>query len=194
MMRCFSDFGTTLSALVLIVVLASGCAGQRPIAVYHASEDRMVYQTREITVIRQLTDGYASSSSLTMQGRARCQGKNCTPEVVRLMFSVSGSAGVSFQDRTVRLSADGRVYEWADSLPIEEENVLSRASVAGQIAGVRLRPSELEQIATATSVTGSIGGRSFDVGDRGKAQLRRLLSAVENPAAALDEPGASSGR
>lgn len=198
MMNGSSGFGSmwnrwrpvgAFSVLVLTLTLAGGCTGQRSIATYHVPENRMIYKTSEITVIRQLADGYASSSSLKMQGVARCRGKHCTPDIIRLMFSVSGNTGgVSFQDRTVRISADGKAYEWEDSMPIQEENVLGRASVAGQITGVRLRPSGLEQIATATSVTGSVGGRSFEVGERGKTELRRLLSAIRNPAAALEDP------
>jgi hypothetical protein len=159
-----------------------GCAGQRPIAKYKASTNTTDYRSRLITVAQRLSEqGYGNSSSITMQALARCQSRHCTPDVVRLMFSTAGNTGVVFEDRTIRLSADGKSYTWRDQIPLRRRGVQERAT-AGQIAGVRLRLPGLERIVNATSVTGRVGGRSIEIDDYGREKLRRFLDAIRSPA------------
>lgn len=172
------------SALLWVAALAlcAGCAGQRPIAKYTASTNTVDYRSRLITVAQRLSEqGYGNSSSITMQALARCQGRRCTPDVVRLMFSTAGNTGVVFEDRTIRLSADGTSYTWEDQIPLRRRGVREQAT-SGQIAGVRLRLPGLERIVNATSVTGRIGGRSIEIDDYGREKLRRFLDAMRSPA------------
>lgn len=172
------------SSLLFFLLLCIGCGGGTQVATFNAAEGRMEYETDEITVIRQVySKGLGSGSSITLQGRARCQGRNCTPDVATLMFSVSGNADVSFQDRTVQITADGERYEWKDHMKLRQEEALEQSVVAGRIAGVRVRLSQLEQIVNASSVTGSIGNRSFELDEDDRAELRTFLSAMRDPAA-----------
>lgn len=175
------------AVLFLCALFVVGCASQREVASFDASAGRMEYETSEMIIIRRISrSGYGDASSIALQGTARCEGKNCTPEVARLMFSVRGNTGVNFQDRTIRLVADGEQYEWKDFMAPQQEEVFTQSSVTGQIGGVRVRLSQLEQIANASSVEGSIGNRSFEIGDSQKAELRHFLSAMRNPADAME--------
>ncbi|MEF8938558.1 MAG: hypothetical protein V5A22_01840 [Salinivenus sp.] len=167
---------------VAALALCVGCAGQRPIARYKASTNTTDYRSRLITVAQRLSEqGYGNSSSITMQALARCPGQNCTPDVVRLMFSTAGNTGVIFEDRTIRLSADGKSYTWRDQIPLRRRGVREQTT-SGQIAGVRLRLSGLERIVNATSVTGRVGGRAIEIDDHGREKLRRFLDAMRSPA------------
>jgi hypothetical protein len=179
----------SLLTSILALALCVGCAGQRPIATYKAASSTTVYRSRLITVAQRLSEqGYGNASSLTMQALARCRGRNCTPDLVRLMFSTSGNTGVVFEDRTIHLSADGQSYTWEDQMPLRRRGVQERATT-GQIAGVRLRLSGLERLAGATSVTGRVGGRSVEIDGHGQEKLRRFLAALRAPGPA---PGAGS--
>lgn len=164
-----------------VLALCAGCASQRSIATYESGNNTTVYRSPLITVARRLSDqGYGNSSSITMQGLARCRGRRCTPDVIRLMFTVAGNTGVAFEDRTIRLSADGKSYTWEDQMRLRENDV-QRMSTVGQIGGVRLRLPVLERIVNASSVTGSVGGRSIEVTEHGRAKLRRFLEAMRPP-------------
>jgi len=172
----------TVLLWVAALALCAGCAHQRPIATYKAASNTTMYRSRLITVAQRLSDqGYGNSSSMTMQALARCQGRNCTPDVVRLMFSTAGNTGVVFEDRTIRLSADGKSYTWKDQIPLRRRGVREQTT-SGQIAGVRLRLSGLERIVNATSVTGRVGGRAIEIDDHGREKLRRFLDAIRSPA------------
>jgi hypothetical protein len=173
-------------ASILALALCVGCAGQRPIATYKADSNTTVYRSRLITVAQRLSEqGYGNSSSLTMQALARCQGRNCTPDLVRLMFSTSGNTGVVFENRTIHLSADGQSYTWEDQMPLRQRGVQEQATT-GQIAGVRLRLPGLERLVNATSVTGYVGGRSIEIDGYGQEKLRRFLAAMRAPPPASD--------
>lgn len=166
---------------LVVLALCAGCTGQRPIATYESGRDATVYRSPLITVARQLSEqGYGNSSSITMQGLARCSGRHCTPDVIRLMFTVAGNTGVAFEDRSIRLSADGKSYTWKDQMRLRE-NDIRRMTTVGQIGGVRLRIPALERIVNATSVTGSVGGRSIEIDAHGRAKLRRFLEAMRPP-------------
>lgn len=172
-----------LHSLLLVGLLGIGCASQSRVVTYNASDESMEYETSEMTIVRQIGSGYGSGSSITMRAFARCRGENCTPERVRLMFSVSGDEGVNFEDRSVSIVADGERYDWQDPVRQRREETLTQSTVAGQITGVRLRFPQLEQITNATSVEGRIGGRSFELSEDQRGQLRAFLSAMQNPEA-----------
>lgn len=142
----------------------------------------MEYETREMDIIRRISSsGYGNSASIAIQASARCAGENCTPEVVRLMFTVSGNSGVSFENRSVYILADGERYEWQDPFRQRRGESLTQSTVAGQLTGVRLRLPQLGQIANAASVEGSVGGRTFELSEAQKEQLRTFLSAMRTP-------------
>lgn len=174
----------TCAVWILLLVLIGGCAQQRSIATYEARQDKMEYESDHIALLRQLSDrGYGNSSSLMMRARATCSGEGCTPDVVYLVFSVTGNTNVGFQNQGVRITADGESYTWEDPLPLRNDEVYYASSAGGQLARVRLRPPALEQIANAESVNGYLGGRAFDLDDRQKEKLRRFVSVLGNPSA-----------
>lgn len=173
----------TLPISILVLVVGAGCAGQRAITSYNASSNTTEYRSRSITVAQQLSgEGYGNSSSLQLEATADCEGKNCTPDVITLMFSTSGSSGIVFENRSIEISADERSFTWEDQARLKWSGVKGMATVAGQIAGVRLKRSGFEQILNSASVTGTLGGRGFEVDDRDKMVLRRFLRAMKSPA------------
>lgn len=171
-----------LSLVLLIIGLAAGCGSAGTTVSYDASENQTTVQSQTMTVVQEASgSGYGSSSSIVMRAVSQCPGENCTPNQATLSFSLQGRSDIAFSNRTLTITADGEEFAWRNA---DQWNSVDDIQTSqGQIVEVTLPLSDLEQIATATSLSGSLGGRSLDL-NRVQSQLQDFVSSAQNPAAA----------
>lgn len=171
-------------ALCLLTVLIAGCSGgpQATVA-YDAESNQSTYETKRFTVSKISESSYGGSRAIQMHVIAGCNGENCTPNTAQLVFSV---------DRSERLSLSG-VNGWivADETEIRWSNVEANRGFAGlgkeeviqvlgKFATVDVEVDQLQKMATATSLEGSIGGRSLDLDSNVQLGLQALLQKMQH--------------
>lgn len=168
--------------LFSLFILIGGCGGGQTATVsYDASADRTTYQTRSYTVSAISGENFASSKEITMRAVARCQGAECAPDQVQLIFSATGTDQLALSGVNGEFVADGRRISWtsteanSDLGSIAENQVLE---VGGKFAVVDLRLGQLEAIAAAESVEGSIGGQSLDISSGVQSGFQDLLRKI----------------
>lgn len=148
---------------------------------YDAPNNQTIFRSGSMTVAQAAGSGF-SSTALVLNATAKCAGQNCTPERVRLSFSVDGSSDFALSDRTVSIVADDEEFTWSN-----EERWNSRKDVrvsTGRLTAVTLPLSDLETIANASSLTGRLGSTSLDLGGRVQSRLQEFVRTAKNPAAA----------
>lgn len=175
-------------ALLLVgaVVLLTGCGGTRSVATYDASENRTVFRSGPMTVARGSGSGYGSTTSIVMRAVARCTGRDCTPERVQLTFSVEGSSDFALSSRSVRIVADGKEYQRANATRWNTFDDVQRTE--GPVAGLVVSLSALEQMATASTLEGTLGNQSLRLRGSVQSTLREFVQSARNPATAASEP------
>lgn len=169
---------------ILSTVLLFGCSGGAQVAMvsYDPGADRSTYETKSYTVTTGSESGYGSSQSITMRVIARCRGQDCTPETAQFVFSVDGGERLSVSGVNGEILADKTEIRWSNSeanrgfASVGEDKVLE---VLGEFATVDIEISRLQKIATATSLTGSIGGKSLDLDSDVQSGFRALLQKME---------------
>lgn len=168
--------------LFSLFILIGGCGGgQQATVSYDASANRTTYQTRSYTVSTVSGENYASSKKITMRAVAHCQGTECAPERVQLIFSATGTRPLSLSDVNGEIVADGSQITWTSSeanpdLSSIAENRTLR--VSGKFAVIDLQLSQLETIATAESAEGSIGGQPIYIKSGAKSGFQELLRKI----------------
>lgn len=171
-----------LAILLSFSLLIVGCGGgQQATVSYNSSSNRTTYQTRSYTVSSISGANFASSKSITMRAVARCQGTNCTPNQVQLVFSASGNQQLSLSGVDGQLVANGTRITWSSAEaskglgPVSEDRALN---VIGTFASVDLELKQLRTLATATSIKGSIGGQSLNISSGVQSGLQELLRKI----------------
>jgi hypothetical protein len=148
---------------------------------YDASNDQTTFRSGSMTVAQAMGSGF-SSTSLVLNAMAKCAGRDCRPERVRLSFSVNGSSDFALSDRTVSITADDETFTWSNE---EQWNSSEDVSVStGRIVAVPLPISDLTTIANASSLTGRLGSTPLDLGGRVQSKLKEFVQTVKNPEAA----------
>lgn len=172
-----------IASLLLTLVLVWGCAGSGGLTKsYDESADETIYRSGTISMGQISSGGYGSNTSLRMRAVSQCSGEDCVPESVTLNFSAEGGtsdAGLSGQ-RLLSVSADGEEYEFEDDRQSGVVNQSTVQNMEGYLLTVTVPMSDLEQIATATSLDGTLGGISVNL-SRAQSDLQEYLSAVKNP-------------
>lgn len=116
-----------------------------------------------------------------MRAIARCQGTNCAPNQVQLVFSASGNQQLSLSGVDGQFVANGTRITWSsaeaseDLGPVSEDRVLN---VTGKFATVDLQLDQFRTLATASSIKGSIGGQPLDISSGVQSGLQDLLQKI----------------
>ena len=163
-------------AFALPVLLVGCSSGAKEIARYDASKDRMVYQTGTVTVAQRATNSFASSTSITMRATASCIGKGCAPQRASLVFSVEGTSDLTLSNRTLTINSDAKEWKLENrSSGYRRNSQIGRTK--GRLAMITMPVSDLAEIAGASSLTGSLGDASLDLGSA-QSELQDLVAAI----------------
>lgn len=166
----------------LALLLIAGCRGSQDVAVsYDSDENTTTYETSPYTVSRASGGNYGESKSIDMQAVARCQGSDCSPSTVQLTFTATGSEKLALSGVGGEITADGTTVDWTSAEAGKAFSNVQRDEinrVIGQFATVELTLDQLEQVATASSVEGSIGGMSLSFSSGVQSGLQNLLQEI----------------
>lgn len=168
------------SSLILL-----GCASSGPIQSYDASKNTTVYESGNIAVGEASDGGYGSeSTAITMRATSECSGVNCTPESARLQFSMEGSTDGGFTNQTLSITADGVDYTFGNRVRQTgaERTELSQIQNL-EVMGIPF--SDLEKIASAKSLSGTLGGLNLDL-KSAQSDLQEFVAMVQNPEGVAD--------
>ncbi|MFB6232111.1 MAG: hypothetical protein ABEL04_13255 [Salinibacter sp.] len=143
----------------------------------------MRYETGPFTVSQSSGGSYGSSSTIDMRVVAQCEGRNCTPDAAKLVFSVRGGQELGLSGVNGQITADGSVFDWSSAsakanLPgTVADNEVNR--VLGTFATVEIGIDKLRQIATASSLKGSIGGMPLRLDSAVQSGLLAFLEKID---------------
>lgn len=184
MMRCVRR----ITSLLITCALLFGCVGSGGLTKsYDESAGETVYRSGTISMGQLSSGGYGTNTALRMRAVSQCSGKDCTPDSVTLNFSAEGGtsdAGLS-GERILSVSADEEKYEFVDDRRLGTVNQSAVQNMEGYLLTVTIPISDLEQIATATSLDGTLRGISVNM-RRAQPDLQEFLSAVQNPEAVAE--------
>jgi hypothetical protein len=164
---------------LLIGVLGVGCGSSSPVQV-DVSPDRTLYQTgrMELTGL-EFSSGLTSGPRFFIRVDGSCQGgASCKPQVYRLRVNVSSPSPIEMSSNRLSLTADGETFVWPSSTSPQPGQTFR---VENTVTTVKISRDRLETLARASSVTGTIGGRSFTLSDQ--APLTALLRRSSEPTA-----------
>jgi len=167
------------------LLLISGCStGPTVSRDYDSETGKTIYQTRSYTVSTLSGSNIGSSKSISMQAIGQCLGQGCQPNMVQFVFSATGNQRLQLSGLDGQIVADGTRITWSTNdaaegyqNPSEEQAI----NVVGRFAAVDVSLDQLSQIATASSVDGSIGGQSLRLGSGIQTSFRTLLQKIEGP-------------
>ena len=149
---------------------------------YDANRDMTRYETRRMTVARAGSDGnFASQTSIRLQVMSKCDGRDCVPEEAQMAFTVEGQSDIAISSRRLTIEVDDQAFEWG-----EEESwnrVGDTGRVQGRIVSVTLPLSDLQSIAQSSSIEGTLGNKSLNLGGV-QSQLQEFVQTAQNPSAA----------
>lgn len=175
----------SIFAVFCVSLFLLGCAETKEVTVtYDPEQNRTTYETKSYSVSRaKLGSGLTSSNTrtLTVQAFAQCQGSGCTPQTVRLAFSTKGNGRLAVTGAGGELVADSHRISWSSK---EAGGRPSRGGgrlyeVRGVFATVDLRLSEFQQIATASMIDGSVGGKPLSFDTDVQSGFRTLLNEIQ---------------
>ena len=178
---------------VLALFFVAGCRGSQDVTVsYNSEENTTTYETSTYTVSRTSSGNYGGSKSIDLRVVARCQGSNCSPDTAQLVFSASGGEELALSGAAGKITADGSTVSWTSAEAGKTFSTMSRDEVnrvVGQFAAVKLTLNQVEQIATASSIRGSIGGMSLNFGTGVQSGFQKLLQRIRQGGAGQRPPG-----
>ena len=177
---------TTIDRTILFlfpIALLVGCAGGQEVTLSYDSEsNRSKYETDSYTVSSVSGSGYASSQSISMRVVARCEGKNCRPDTAELVFGIDGSDRLLLSGVSGEIIADDAQIQWSD---VEANRGFAGTTqqddpvrVLGEFATVDVNIDQLQKIATATSLKGSVGGKTLSLGSDVQSGIQTLLQKM----------------
>jgi len=167
---------------LFVIAFLAGCGGGQVATVSYDSEaNRSLYETKRYDVSTISGSGYGSTGTVRMRVVGQCTGINCTPNVAQLVFGIDGSERLSLSDVSGRIIADETVVRWSSTeanrgfAGTREGEVVE---VLGEFATVEVDLNQLQAMATATSLEGSLGGQSLDLDADVQSGLRTLLQKM----------------
>ena len=90
-----------------------------------------------------------------------------------MVLSVPGGEDVYLTSRNLTLDVDGEKMEWEDPTGQDQQEV---EQVVGRLLQVDIGRSRLRRIASASRVSGTIGGIKFRLTDSHKRKISSLLA------------------
>jgi len=179
---------------LLIALLMTGCGGgQTAYESYDSDSEKTTYRTRSYTVSTLSGSNIGSSKSISMRAVGQCIGQGCTPTTIQLVFSAGGNQQLQLSGVDGKIVADETRITWSSSDAAQGYTDASDdqiVNVVGTFATVDLSTGEVEQIVSASSVRGQIGGQSLSLGSGVQAGLRSLMQKMEGSASGSGDPGA----
>lgn len=180
-----------LVLFLLSTVLIVGCSGGGQVATvsYDSESNQSTYETKRYTVSNISGSGYGSSRSIRMRVVARCEGENCNPDTAQLVFSIDGSKQYSLSGVSGRIVADETEIQWSNAEANRGFSGLGEGEmvqVLGEFATVDVGIDQLQKMATATSLDGSIGGQSLNLGSNVQSGLQALLQKMQRAPSGSD--------
>jgi len=172
-------------AIVLLAafLIAQGCSGTaQPVRVtYDDARNRTTYRSSSIRIpIETRGVGYGSQfKQLRMTLQARCEGDACQPSMVIMTLSTGGSSELFLGDRTLRVEADDERFTWPDPRSDRDDQP---ERVVGMIAQVRASVDQLQAMATAEQISGTIGAVALRMSVRNQARIRAFLDRIDGSA------------
>ncbi|MCS3649195.1 hypothetical protein [Salinibacter ruber] len=167
---------------LLVIAFLTGCSGGQVATVsYDSGSNRSVYETKRYEVSSLSGSGYGSTGAMRMRVVAQCTGVSCTPNVAQLVFGIDGSERLSLSDVSGRIIADETVVRWSSTeanrgfAGTREGEVVE---VLGEFATVEIDVDQLQAMATATSLEGSLGGQSLNLDADVQFGLQTLLQKM----------------
>lgn len=172
-------FVVGLLAGIATLFFAGGCTSTGLVKTnYDAQQNRTEYESDAIAIPgMSWGSGYASSKSLEVWAEGDCQGQQCQPNRIRLIFQISGSGTLRMENRNVELTANGQTFgsarELGDVRDTDEE-----AAALGVVATMEMPFSDFKTIAEAEEVRGSIGTSSFTLRRSKRGPFQALVRQV----------------
>lgn len=166
-----------IPVLLLLVGLVSGCAGSGTSVSYNPSSNQTTYETDDIIVARDVSNGQFGDTPLRLKVIAYCGGQNCMPRGGRLFFFVEEDDNITFSDQTLTIFADGKSFTWSN-WRMQPGNA-RRGD--GYIAQVSVPLSTLERFARASSLSGSLSDVSLDLEGPVQSLLYEFVQTVRTP-------------
>jgi len=168
--------------LVLLTITATlaigwiGCTStSRPVRVdYNPSQNETTYRANSIGIPIEVSgSGYGSQfKQLRMNLQAECSGRECQPSSITMTLSTGGSSELYLGERTLTIVADDERFEWPDRRS-NRENRPER--IVGMVVQLTMGIDQLQAMARAEQLSGTIGSVVLDFSDRSKQRMRDYL-------------------
>ncbi len=148
------------AALLLAGLLLAGCAsssGSR--SAYDVDLHQTTYEsTRVLLGHRDMSAGLVAGQRVMLKAVATCPGRDCTPEVVDLLFLNSGSGVLHIDNRRIEITFDDTTLSWED----EDRRIESGFNPLppGEFARFRLSFSDFSRLSRSTHATVAFGQTS----------------------------------
>jgi len=186
---------TTACSILALLLLALGCASSARVQrSYDAANDQTTYKSQELTVVSAIAGGgLGSSASIDMMARANCSGTKCTPQTAQLVFSVNAhgnSSRIGMSDRSIYIEADGVEFRWSDMTSRDDDDQF--ATVTDVINIVEVDVEQLERIAKAVQVEGSVGNHTFRLKRAERKPLISFVNTLREGGTAASSPPSGS--
>lgn len=168
-----------LCTLLVGFVLGGCAASTEPVRVSHDdASGETSYETKEISLTDvEATAGLSRRVRLYAQVDGNCTGTECTPRAFSLSFLKRGGEPLTLQNRNVVINADADRLEWSD---VQHRRLGETVTVRnGTLADVELSRDQLETLARAENVSGSIGGVDFRITHDSRSPFRLLLNRLQ---------------
>ncbi|MCS4032998.1 hypothetical protein GGQ02_001381 [Salinibacter ruber] len=181
-------FSTQLPLLLLFSVsFLFGCSASNKATIsYDSEEDQTTIETRSYKVSTISGSNYGSQSTIDVRAVARCQGQGCTPGKAKLIFIAPTDRELSFSGIGGEIVADGsQVTRWttqeAGGTGIDTGSLAggeTGITAYGEFAAITLQTNQLNQIAQASDVKGTLGGKPLRFGGGIKEGLKKLVQKM----------------
>lgn len=160
--------------ILLLLYLSVGCASTQD-----ASSGDFTFKTKTVPANFGLSsNSYSGTVTVLYQAQAKCEGVNCVPDQVELLFRRESSFNTLYlNNRNLTIRAGNQSYEWKEAY---RPNINETQRVVGVIKSVILDWDQFVQIATSYDVTGNLAGENFKWTYENRAPLRTLLSEIES--------------
>lgn len=165
-----------------------GCSASNKVTVsYDSEKGQTTIETRSYKVSTISGSNYGSQSTIDVRAVARCLGQGCTPREAQLIFIAPTDKELSFSDIGGEIVADGsQVARWttreagqsgigAGALADSESGI----TAYGEFAAITLQTNQLTQIAQASDVEGTLGGKPLSFGGGVKEGLKNLVQKMQ---------------
>ena len=178
----------SLSVLFSALLLFGCKASHKATVSYDSSSNQRTFETRSYKVSTISGASLGSQSSINVQAIARCRGQSCRPQSANLVFIAPTNQELSFSEIGGEIVADDtQVIDWttreAGRSGVDVGSGIggeTSINAYGKFAAVRLNAGQLKQIARASSVEGTIGGKPLQFQGGVKAGLKDLLRHMES--------------